>query len=383
MKYSLHREMFRHARQGRDTDIRRWSRNVFRHLGMTVDNEGARFSGRFIPRRAPGAATAPAAVSSATTPAPQPSSPVRPGDRPLGPARPDAPRAGSMLPARRGDPLRGTLLAGGRGAGGPGGSRETVAGGGSNDRLVGGSGNDRLDDAARTSAARREQGREGAEKRQQEQKTLDRIEDVYRGWKTYFRRQGWDKAADRLKRMLDGDGGDLVLRREEARADKFIRDGEAENRGRFVRRNILGLDGGSEENNMNDKLLKLEDGQTIELGADKWDKNFEALGHILKRGNADEALATGDSSFISEGSFTARREGDVIHIAGTVTHSWSDKYDFNSWGLGGAGALALKDAGRAKFYSVRSSWEQEVIGTVKIVDGKLTDPQFEWTDVKE
>ena len=82
---------------------------------------------------------------------------------------------------------------------------------------------------------------------------------------------------------------------------------------------------------MTDKLLKLEDGQTIELGADKWDKNFEALGHILKRGNADEALATGDSSFISEGSFTARREGDVIHIAGTVTHSWSDKYDFNSW----------------------------------------------------
>ena len=154
-----------------------------------------------------------------------------------------------MLPARQGDPLRGTLLAGGRGAGGPGGSRETVAGGGSNDRLVGGSGNDRLvggsgndrlDDAARTSAARREQGREGAETRQQEQKTLDRIEDVYRGWKTYFRRQGWDKAADRLKRMLDGDGGDLVLSREEARADKFIRDGEAENRGRFVRRNILG-----------------------------------------------------------------------------------------------------------------------------------------------
>ena len=72
-----------------------------------------------------------------------------------------------------------------------------------------------------------------------------------------------------------------------------------------------------------------------------------------------------------------------IHIDGTVTHSWSDKYDFNSWGLGGAGALALKDAGWAKFYSVRSSWEQEVIGTVKIVDGKLTDPQFEWTDVKE
>ncbi len=179
--------------------------------------------------------------------------------------------------------------------------------------------------------------------------------------------------------MLDGDGSDLVLSREEARADEFIRDGEAENRQRFEDSFT-----GKQESNarLDETLLKLKEGETVELGTDDWDVEFDTLDHLLNRSDADEALATGNSNLNSKGMFTARREGDVIHIAGTVTHSWSDKYDFDAWGLGGAGAVALKEAGRAKFYTVQSSWQQEVVGTVRIVDGRLTDPQFEWRNVK-
>ena len=135
MKYSLHRELFRHARQGRDTDIGRWSRNVFRRIGMTVDNEGARFAGRFTPHRPP------ARLGESEPPRTADPAPTRP--TPLGLAPRTPPKPEPLPLARRGEPLRALELRGGR----PGGRDETLAGGAGEDRLTGGAGNDKPDTA--------------------------------------------------------------------------------------------------------------------------------------------------------------------------------------------------------------------------------------------
>jgi major membrane immunogen (membrane-anchored lipoprotein) len=58
-----------------------------------------------------------------------------------------------------------------------------------------------------------------------------------------------------------------------------------------------------------------------------------------------------------------------------------DQYDFDPNQSGGAGAVALEKAGRAKSFDIKSNWQQRVSGTIQIKDGKLIKPNLKWEDI--
>ena len=59
-------------------------------------------------------------------------------------------------------------------------------------------------------------------------------EKYMRGKVERWRREGLNDAADNLQRDLDGTGGIVPLSRDEARKFEHVRDGEEENKNRFI-----------------------------------------------------------------------------------------------------------------------------------------------------
>ena len=191
------------------------------------------------------------------------------------------------------------------------------------------------------------------------------------------RKLGLETAADFLERFLDGRGGTVTLKRDRMRGFGAIRDAEKTNRNRVITRGFLGQQ--PDEHKHYRALKEIQDGQTIELESDHWDRDFTTRG-LAMGGEWDLALATGHSKLRTEGAYRATRKGDVIHIEGTVGHTWMDRYDFHGEDDLARDAKRLQDAGRGVPFDVEAEWKQVVKGTIRIEDGKLTDPRFQWTD---
>jgi len=161
-----------------------------------------------------------------------------------------------------------------------------------------------------------------------------------------YRAKGYTKAADNLDHFLNGKGAAKTVPRDEARKDPFIADAETENRNRFETKTFLGKT--DENDDVNDGLRNLKDGETIEL-KDDWSVNkgdTMAVIDGLTDGKAgrDDFLAEGARKFASNAKFTAKRQGNKIHIRGTAKHDGTENYDFEG-GLGALmGAKGLADA---------------------------------------
>ena len=73
-----------------------------------------------------------------------------------------------------------------------------------------------------------------------------------------------------------------------------------------------------------------------------------------------------------------RRDPNCLRSA---THKWDDNYDFEAMQPGGAGALALQESRGARPFKFGATWTQRVEGTVRIRNGELSEPRFQWQDV--
>ena len=208
---------------------------------------------------------------------------------------------------------------------------------------------------------------------------LKRLEKGLRDRAYLARKMGLETAAGFLERFLDGWGGTVTLKRDRMRGFRAIRDAEKTNRNRVITRGFLGQQPGGHPHN--DALGNIQDGQTIELESDHWDREFTTWG-LAMGGEWDLALATGSSKLRTEGAYRATRKGDVIHIEGTVSHTWMDRYDFHGKDDLAHDAKRLQDAGRGVPFDVEAKWKQVVKGTIRIEDGKLADPRFQWTDAR-
>jgi hypothetical protein len=67
----------------------------------------------------------------------------------------------------------------------------------------------------------------------------------------------------------------------------------------------------------------------------------------------------------------------IIRLTGVY-----DQYDLDKNKSGGAGAVALERAGRAKSFDIKSNWQQRVSGTIQIKDGKFINPNLKWEDIQ-
>ena len=165
-----------------------------------------------------------------------------------------------------------------------------------------------------------------------------------------------------------------VRPRADARALKPVGDAERINRRRIERRFT------DTDHDYGKALENIQPGPPLTLKKDHWDRTLTVPGLIL-RGELDIALATGRSNIKSEGSYTATLKGNVIHIEGEVTHTWNDKYDFHKWQPYADGARALQKHRGAKPFYIRSGWKQRLTGTIILDNGRLTAPNFKWTDL--
>lgn len=194
-----------------------------------------------------------------------------------------------------------------------------------------------------------------------------------------WKREGKIQASKNMKHYLDGSGKPMRFTRDEARAFKPIRALEQRVQRHFENLEFVGK---TETNHvLNRKLKNLKDGQ---LFSGNGENNAEiGPGKSLKQylvSETDFALAFGRTKLNSEADFTARREGNTIHIQGTATHTWADTYDFEKGEIGAAGALRLEKEMGAKPFPMSAVWQQNFSGTVTTKNGVLSDPKFTWTD---
>ena len=207
---------------------------------------------------------------------------------------------------------------------------------------------------------------------------LDAAEKVNRDWVERWRWLRLNNAADNMERFLSGRGGIKEYTREESRQFAPIRDAEEKNQSRFENRTFLG----NTKNAGAKRLAGLRDGDTMTFG-DDWDRDYDKFDtYVRGAANPDYALGFGQLKVTSTGGFTATRRGNKIHITGTVTHKFKDRYDFHAGASSGytTEAYMLQQSGRAKPFLQRGAWAREVSGTVDIGNGSLSNPRFTWTD---
>lgn len=132
-----------------------------------------------------------------------------------------------------------------------------------------------------------------------------------------------------------------------------------------------------------DKLVQLKDGESIPI-SDKWDVDYgfpSFIQQLFDPSARDFALAFGRAKLQSKGDFTATRRGDEIKIEGLVTHGMSDRYDFNPGQVFSDDARLLEKYRGARPFDRTARWPRRMTGTIRIKDGKLSDPRFTWEDV--
>lgn len=202
-----------------------------------------------------------------------------------------------------------------------------------------------------------------------------------------YRAKGYTRAADNLDHFLNGKKARVTISRDDARKDPFVRNAESENRDRFETSTFLGTSGNGDNNR---ELRSLQEGETIRLN-DHWDVQkgkaglmFDAAFH--GKAGMDDILADGERNFRSTADFTATRQGNTILIRGSVEHDGSEKYDFETGGLGHLmGAKGLAKAGLADNFDINRKWNQIFNGTVEIVQTpegpELANPRFKWSDM--
>lgn len=221
----------------------------------------------------------------------------------------------------------------------------------------------------------------GPDQPEKHKQVLDRVEQTFREYVKAGRRKGLNQAAGNLERFLNGSGKPRTFTRVQARAFRPIRDAELFNMDRYEDESFLAKTGNTSHN---DSLKRLKDGQSV-LTTDHWEREygpFRSIGRAAT-GDLDFFVAFGRTELKSKSAVTATRKGDTIHFDGTVTHAWDDRYNFEPMQPGGGGALALQEFRGAKPFKFGAKWTQRVKGTVRVHNGKLSDPKFKWQDVND
>jgi len=218
-----------------------------------------------------------------------------------------------------------------------------------------------------------------------DQRFLDRVEhDMRDRYVEDWRKSDKPQAAHNLERYLDGSGKPLVFSRDEARSFEPIRKAEERIRQHFETRTLVARSGKTDNN---ETLKSLKDGETAEI-KDDWHGDYKGVDALQDAvgGTSEEKdfyRAFGRTKARGKARIRATRKGDTLYFDGIVTQEWDDTYDFHPPEPGSGEALALEEAGRAKPFRFGATWKQRMRGTARIRNGKITDPEIQWTDIDE
>ncbi len=126
------------------------------------------------------------------------------------------------------------------------------------------------------------------------------------------------------------------------------------------------------------KLKSLRDGDTIDI-SDHWDRDpyrnpFQAIS------DRDYYLAFKSAKLKSSGDFSVTRRGQHYHIDGDVLFEFEDTFNFDNKGISAEQGNMLQIYGLGAPFDIKSSWRERVTGSVQRVNGKFTNPQFQWIE---
>ena len=130
--------------------------------------------------------------------------------------------------------------------------------------------------------------------------------------------------------------------------------------------------------NLTARILKLQDGQTLQ-DTDDWSAGFSASDHT----NDDARYAVGNANVRTDTKVTVRRDGDTVHLEGTIDDQVHDTYDFAA-GAKGPGAVGrwLQEQGLGEPYPSRSTTKhRRITATGRIVTDPNGSQRIEWDNV--
>lgn len=186
---------------------------------------------------------------------------------------------------------------------------------------------------------------------------------------------GWQLAIAHLEHFLDGTGTPVVLTSEQIGSMPALQKAEEAARKKFEDT----FTATTLNAKLNERIRGVVEGTPLDF-SDFWDTQINLASS--RPGNYE---ALGRTTINSKGIFRATRKGDIITIAGEVTHRlgvrdltrpgehYRDPYDFDPGQPGSFPAITLEHAGKAKrFDMVSEPRRQHVVARVRVQkDGSL------------
>ena len=182
------------------------------------------------------------------------------------------------------------------------------------------------------------------------------------------RSEGKTVAADLLQHFLDGTGTPMTLDGSWLRSNSAVTSAEERNKSRF-------------NETIDEKYETLNDGQSLTV-KDYWD----AMATASKF--SELYYASGTFTVRTTAEITLTRKGNIITVMGTATITWHDDYDWHAGlsayipGFGevnDADALFLQKYGKAKPFSMSSTWSNSVTGSIEIIDYWPDNNTVKWS----
>ena len=198
---------------------------------------------------------------------------------------------------------------------------------------------------------------------------IEKIEKTFEGYVDYASRKKLTYTKKHLEHFLEGSGEEIKYPKEEARDFSFIQKGEKVNETRFL--NSFK----NKKSKIGKKLTSLKENDRFK-STDNWDyksswKSLNPHKNTIIKDGVDAKGAFGTTNLNSVINFEAIRKNDIVTLHGEINHTWRDKYDFEIFGIGGAGLTSLEKYGKAKPFRFGSNWKKKFKTEYKIENNEL------------
>ncbi len=228
---------------------------------------------------------------------------------------------------------------------------------------------------------------------------IDRREAKFREFARKARLVGFVFPAEMLEHFLSRKGGVKHLPAARMRSFEAVQSAEKFNIKQF------NDDWLKPKSLVHQTILNLKDGETVVIkkrprrdkdwspGDPVWDEVIETrtpwyAPRSLTKSNLELFYGSGNSILHSEGIFRVTRNGNTVTVQGKVEHEWRDRYNWEKdlfvhipfvGRIDDEEGQSLEDHGRGTSFDMRSSWKQEVTGTIELRNGKPANPRIRWT----
>lgn len=191
-----------------------------------------------------------------------------------------------------------------------------------------------------------------------------------------------------LENYLKANADPIELGREEVLDFVEIQDAVQKNIQRFKENTLIAPGPNNPASSVVGKIT-MDPKATVGNFQDHWVVGFEfgivdlwirfLFGDDLGPRSGSIAFGPGGSSLISTGDFLLQQEGARIHVAGAITHVWTDLgYDFDAGKPFYEEAQILERHRKAKPFKWKAEWQEGTLGELQIENAFTANATRRW-----